>query len=417
MHEKLLNTKRAGLLSAFCFALYLAQYLGRYCLSACISNMVANGFFTKTELGTVATCFFAAYAIMQIPSGLLGDRLRASRLVGLGIAGSTLITFAFTFIQNIALMRILWFINGILQALVWPGLMHILSDVNSQADNPEKPLMSIVTLTLSGPVGVLLSYGLCALMLRYVPYRYCFLTSGFMMTVIVLAWFLLAMPMLVPGDRKAPGTAVSQYAAKGNAFWKEMLSAALPMVLLVAFCHGLLKDGLTTWIPTYLTETLGLANDTALLLTTLLPIVNFGAVYLADFLNKKLFRNEMTASAACFALTLLVLAVMIASCGNSVPGTVLCFLAVSLLMVSVNTLILSFMPLCFTRLSLVSTVTGIIDSIIYVGSALSTTVFAVIAENYGWSGTRVLWCLFAAAGLVFSLIPITKWKRFKDKNP
>lgn len=416
MHEKLRNTQRAGLLSALCFALYLAQYLGRYCLSACISSMVANGFFTKTELGTVATCFFAAYAIMQIPSGLLGDRLRASRLVGLGIAGSTLITFAFAFIQNIALMRVLWFTNGILQALVWPGLMHILADVNAQAEDPGKPLMSIVTLTLSGPVGVLASYGLCAVLLRHLPYRYCFLAAGILMTVIVLGWFLIAVPMLVPDDREVPELTATQTAAKGKAFWTEMLSAALPMVLLVAFCHGMLKDGLTTWIPTYLTETLGLANDAALFLTTLLPIVNFGAVYLADFLNKKIFRNEMTASAACFALTLLVLAAMIAFCRNSVLGTVLCFLAVSLLMISVNTLILSFMPLCFTRLSLVSTVTGIIDSVIYVGSALSTTVFAVIAENYGWSGTRMLWCLFAAAGCIFSLIPIAKWRRFKENN-
>lgn len=417
MHEKLLNTKRAGILSALCFSVYLAQYLGRYCLSACISSMVAGGFFTKTELGTVATCFFLSYAIMQIPAGLLGDRFRASRLVGLGIGGSTLVTLAFAFITDLGLMRVLWFVNGLLQALVWPALMHILTDVNAQSEDQEKPLLSIVTMTLSGPVGVLLSYGLCAVLLRILPYRWCFLISGLLMVLIVACWFLIAMPMLscetaVQGE--APAT--DGIAPKEKFPLKELCAAAIPMILFVAFCHGLLKDGLTTWIPTYLTETLHLGADSSLLLTTLLPFVNMAGVYLADFMNRKVFRNELFASAGCFGLTLIVLAVMITFCGESVWGTVVSFCAVSLLMISVNTLILSFVPLYFTRFSVVSTVTGVIDALIYVGSALSTTLFAVIAENYGWNGTRILWCICAAAGLVASLIPMRKWKRFKEEN-
>jgi len=417
MHETIQNPRKAPLLLALCFAIYCAQYLGRYCLSACLASMAAAEVFTRTELGTVATCFFASYALMQIPGGVLGDRLRASRLAGIGVGGSALITLIFPSVGNIALLRVLWLTNGILQALVWPALMHIVSDVNFGSREGEKPLMSVVTLTYSGPAGVLMSYGLCALLLRRFSYEGCFRTAGCAMCVIVALWFLLAVPMLEKdGSRIAAVPADNGEKGREKTPWKALLLGVLPLLTVVSFLHGLLKDGLTTWVPTYLTETLFLGTDRALLLTMLLPIANFGGIYVADLCNRRLFRNEMTSTAFCFGVTLLCLGLMIFAFSASVLGTVVCFAGVSLLMTAVNTLVISMTPQYFDRFSAVSTVTGVLDAAIYLGSALSTSLFAAFAEAYGWDGTRVLWCVCAALGIVAGLLAARGWGRFRSQN-
>ena len=60
--------------------------------------------------------------------------------------------------------------------------------------------------------------------------------------------------------------------------------------------QGILKDGVTTWIPTYISEVFHMGSAASIISTTVIPAFNLTGVYLAAFMNKKM-HNEMSTAA------------------------------------------------------------------------------------------------------------------------
>lgn len=56
------------------------------------------------------------------------------------------------------------------------------------------------------------------------------------------------------------------------------------------------KDGVTTWVPTYITETFLTSPAFSILVTTVLPIVNLTGAYLAQYLYQKCKKQEAAAA-------------------------------------------------------------------------------------------------------------------------
>ena len=75
----------------------------------------------------------------------------------------------------------------------------------------------------------------------------------------------------------------------------------------------------------------------------------------------------------------------------------------------INALQTCYLPAILQNSSNISFLAGLLNSATYVGSALSTYLFAAISERIGWHGTLLFWFVLAAAGLVLTLICI--WLR------
>ena len=76
---------------------------------------------------------------------------------------------------------------------------------------------------------------------------------------------------------------------------------------MIFFCFGLmfqgvLKDGVTTWIPTYIREEYHMESVISIISTTIIPVFNLSGVYMASIANRKVFKSEITTSASFFAL-------------------------------------------------------------------------------------------------------------------
>lgn len=91
--------------------------------------------------------------------------------------------------------------------------------------------------------------------------------------------------------------------------WQIVAMSGLLVVGLALMSDGLLKDGVSMWIPTYLTEQFGLAASDAALATTVMPLLNMLGVFLTDRLVR-VFRDELRASCAMFAVAMAALAAL-----------------------------------------------------------------------------------------------------------
>ena len=57
-------------------------------------------------------------------------------------------------------------------------------------------------------------------------------------------------------------------------------------------------------------------------------------------------------------------------------------------------------------------VSFIMNSLIYIGSAISTYLFGLVAEWLGWGTTIFVWFCLALAGAAILALAIRPWKRF-----
>ena len=58
----------------------------------------------------------------------------------------------------------------------------------------------------------------------------------------------------------------------------------------------------------------------------------------------------------------------------------------------------------------ISTVSGVLNSCTYVGSAISTYGIALLSESAGWQTTSFVWFLIAALGAVVCTVCSRIWK-------
>src|SRR2546427_5488302 len=69
---------------------WAANFVIRTGFSALLPSIIGELQLSYTRAGLLASAFFYAYVLMQIPSGLLGDRFGRRRILVLGLLGGAL---------------------------------------------------------------------------------------------------------------------------------------------------------------------------------------------------------------------------------------------------------------------------------------------------------------------------------------
>ena len=146
--------------------------------------------------------------------------------------------------------------------------------------------------------------------------------------------------------------------------------------MLAIVLHGILRDGITTWMPVYISETFGLSNSVSILTAAVLPVFSILSIYLASALLERL-RNEFTASALLFGAAAACSALLVFLYQHGpVPSVILMTLTAGC-MYGINLFLISRLPAHFSRFGKVATVSGILNASTYVGSSLSAWLFGM----------------------------------------
>ena len=100
---------------------------------------------------------------------------------------------------------------------------------------------------------------------------------------------------------------------------------------------------------------------------------------------------------------------------GSVVLTSLMMALVVACMHGVNLMFISITPKRFAPLGRISTFSGVLNSCTYVGAALSTYLFARIAEidGFGWSFNIILWAAISMVGVIISVLAALAWSKAK----
>lgn len=398
---KLTDKKSIRAMTFLLTVTYMVSYMTRLNFGAIIAEMVEQTGMTKGMLSAAVTGSAVAYGLGQLLSGYIGDRVSPKRLVLAGLLVTTGMNLLILLCSGHMQMMAVWCVNGLAQAFMWPPMVRLMVRLFSDGDYKRTATM----VSLGGSFGTIAVYLGAPLLIMLSGWRAVFAAAAAAGAVMAVFWQRCCHEPTyeeeVQGQEDVSGK-------------KSSILAIWPLVILVMLSivlQGALRDGITTWMPSYISETYRLGSEISILTGVALPIFSVAGVKCAGILYEKAFRNPLTCAGVIFGAGAgFALALTFVS-GRSTAGSVACSAVLTGCMYGANLMLVSMVPPFFQKYGKISTVSGLLNSCAYVGSAVSTYGIALLSEQAGWSATVFVWFLTALGGTALCFAGAHVWKR------
>lgn len=416
MIKKITNQKYISLLFWLCWLAYTFTYIGRLNYNASLADILLHENISKAQAGMISTSAFMTYGIGQLINGFLGDRVSPKWQMFVGLSLSAAANVVMGCAASFPVMIVIWSINGFAQSMTWCPVVRILTDYLQEKPR-EKALINVATCV---PVGTLAAYVPSALLVAVSSWRMVFFAAAALLLGIAVIWFFgvsrVERHSSVHGIAEVPEKTAQKLTdnREGQPFFRLLMVSGGLFIGIGIIMHGILKDGVTTWAPTFLMENFGLGSALSILATTLLPIINLAGVYAASWLNRRFLHNESSTSGVCFLTAFLALLLLLLFGRYSMVLSLILLAVTTSAMLGVNTMTISLMPMYFARAGKASTASGVLNSMAYAGSAVSSYTTGAIAQQWGWNSTMLFWTAAAFAGMAVCLLFAKRWLRFAD---
>lgn len=403
-----------------CWLAYSTSYVGRLNFSACMAAMMADGGLTKAYLGSVGTGFLACYGAGQLINGMLGDRVSPKIMVGIGLFGAGFANIWMGVNTIPAMMIFIWCANGYFHSMLWSPIIRVLSEWLPKA----KQSRAGANISTTIPVGTIMSYLLSSIILTFTGWRLVFIVDGILLIAASLVW-AFGISTLKEYISKREGIKIPQEAltagsaplptGKVRRLPALIIGTGLIFAVMAIMFNGVLKDGVTLWVPTYMTEFFSVTPQFSAALSIVMPVVSLGGAYTAVWMNNKYYKNELTTTGVLFGVSAFAF-ISLFLFGRYNIVLAISLIAVSLSsMLGVNSMLLTFIPFHFSKLGKSASVTGFLNACSYFASAVSSVSIGLIAEKSGWNMTILSWLLVALFGMTVCFVGKKYWGRGRSK--
>lgn len=395
----MLNKKEVRGLTMLLACVYMVSYLTRINYGTIISAMVTQTGFTKDSLSLALTGSFITYGAGQIVSGIMGDRMNPKKLISCGLAVTVAMNILLPFCGSPWLMCAVWCINGFAQSFMWPPIVRMMSHLLSERDYQN----SSVRVSWGGSIGTILLYLLSPMILAVLPWKWVFWICALGGAVMLIVWRKSA-PDVPPVIKEKRSRRDRQPAGR-------VISPLIIAVMAAIALQGMLRDGVTTWMPSYISETYHLSNGTSILSGVLLPLFGLVSFRVASCMYGGKLKSPVACAAIIFAVGAFAALGLFLLNGTSAIGSILLSALLTGCMHGAGFILICMIPPFFKAQGNVSTVSGILNASTYIGSALSTYGIARLSDSIGWNSTVFIWFLIAFSGVLLCALCIPKWKK------
>lgn len=395
-----------------CFLVYFSSYITRINFGAVVSEIVRAEQMLKSSVSAVITAGFVFYGIGQIFSGFLGDRVAPNRMIFCGLIATAGLNLLIPLCTKIEQMSVVWSLNGLAQSMLWPPLLRILSEMLP----PDQLSKGCVSVSIAASIGTIAVYLCSPVLILLAGWKLVFVVSGSVTAVAAFVWLVgFSRLSRAAGLRTSPPPAAAEKPASPERkvpFRRVLVSSGLVTIVLGIVLQGALRDGITTWIPSYLSETFHLNSSVSILMTVALPVVSILAFQVSTYLQDRVFHNELTSAAFLYAVgfgALLLLSFF--SSFNALLSIALASLVTGA-MHGINLMLVVLLPGRFGQYGRIAGISGLLNFFTYVGSAISAFGIARLTELFGWHASMFLWAAAALLGTILCAASRAKWRRF-----
>ncbi|MCA9123830.1 MAG: MFS transporter [Planctomycetaceae bacterium] len=285
--EQQLPTRIRFAVTAWLAMAAVFAYLCRNSLVVAESQLRADLALTEDQMGFIlGPAFFWTYALAQIPTAWLGERLGSRRCLPVFAAAWSIATGAIAFASGYGLLLASRIGNGIAQAGIFPCSTRTIALWNPQSERASASGLLGASMSVGGALGA----GLTGWMLGYLPAKYIFAlfaAPGIVWSIGFWWWFRerpefhssanrAECTLISQGSTLSPGSTIAK--ASGNAqfdaaIWCQLTTS--PAAWLICGQQFFRAGGyafFASWFATYLMETRGVSTAQSGFLTAL-PLI------------------------------------------------------------------------------------------------------------------------------------------------
>ena len=414
------DNMRQMLLIVACWLVYTASYLGKYCYSCNLNGIMGYYGVSHADAGLVSTMFFFAYGAGQIINGILCRKYNARFIITFSLLVSAGINMAVFFLPPFFSLKYLWLLNGFSLSFLWA----VLSTVLSRCLSDENLKKAVVIMSTSTPVGTFIAYLLGALFTKVNFFNLSFLTGSIALFAIGVMWFF-SYGKLTSGKTygksgevsdKNKETAATDVLHTDENYSAEKRNAMVTLVFLGVFAviNNLVKDGLSTWMPSVLKEKYEISESGSIALSLALPFLSVFGAFVATKVNDKV-KNFVFTSVIFFAVSALLMPIIIWGDFGGFILPLCVFALIALLMTAVNSVVTTMAPMYMRNFFFSGTLAGILNGCCYLGSTISSYGLGKIADELGWNSVFIIIFVFCILAIILGGVHFIREKQ-KDKS-
>lgn len=283
------------LLFVLCWIAYFTSYLGRLNYSSAMTVMIKETVLSKSQAGFISMTYFFAYGIGQLLNGFLGDKVNPRKMIFLGLSISGAANLIMGCFADFGIMAAVWCINGYAQAMIWPPIIRIFAEMLEE----KTKLRFCINIISTQALGTLASYLLSAAVIYLNGWNGVFFAAAALLIAAALLWDIkfrkIEKYSIEFGIEDGTEDEIKSGSRKENQvpFLSLLTGSGILVILIPVIVHGVLKDGVTSWVPTYISETFLTSPALSILVTTVLPVINLTGAYAAQYLYRKWKKQEI----------------------------------------------------------------------------------------------------------------------------
>lgn len=394
------NAKKAIIIGSLCSVSYLAVYIARNILSAVTPQMVEAGY-TEAYIGSVSSIFLVMYACGQLINGMIGDKIKAKWMIGMGLMGAGITNFVFSRVVFIpGLAPIVYGLAGFFLSMIYGPMTKVVSE-NTEPIYATRCSLGYTFASFFGSpaAGLLASF--------FVWQSVFAVGSGMLVVMSLLVVFFFT------AFEKRGIVKYGQYQKKekGLKNVKVLLKRQIVKYSMVSILTGVVRTSVVFWLPTYISQYLNFPSDKATVIFSVATFVISFTTFISIFVYEKLGHDMdktvlimFISSAVFFTLTYFV--------RQTVMNVVFIILAIMASNGAATMLWSRYCP-SLRDTGMVSSVTGFLDCLSYLAAALANLIFANAATAIGWKNLILVWFGIVLVGVVIAL-PYQKMRAKKE---
>lgn len=416
----LTDIKSSRAVAACCCIVYIVSYLTRNTYPASIVALTGSRLITQSEAGLISTFYFIMYGTGHLVNGFLADRISPVLMLIVGMSGTVAANILMPAVMPaVPLMAVVWCLNGWFESMLFSPIVAI--QTGMIAEKTRKRAMEAVSAAI--PTGTIIAYfttALCSYLNVGIAAPFIIAAS---VSLVVCVIFIITVKRAYSSDtavyiEKAKEPSLSESGKNGASLMRLLITSGMVIFGIPVIFHGMLKEGVNTWVPSFLRDTFNTGDALSTLLAVALPVSSMVGIIIGNFLlnNKKLKKNYSAIGIIIMMARAIPIGVLLIAEKLPLAVGVICLCLISCLTMAFGHVFTVMLPTEFAKFGRASTVSGMCNALNYIGSAASIYIFGAVAESIGWTVTIILWLALTLISALILLFTIKPWRRFAADN-
>ena len=350
----------AKIIAWVCALAYFTSYVLRKNLGVMLVKVCSDMGVAESALAIVLTGLTITYGAGQLISGMLGDKVSPVMMIAGGLGISAIINAAFYFVESVPMMTVLWCINGFAHSMIWAPMVKLFS-VYLADDEYNFAIMRVMWGSAFATVFLRI---FCPAMLLVTSWRTIMLITAIYGAVIASSFFIFSKRVFAEPVVRAPKVDANPDAQPVTVPLPAYALAPIVLIIVSIVMHGMLKEGVDVWMPSFLCEVFGMPEENAIFSTVILSVISLVSFTVFGWVYRRFLRNELSCSLFCFVLATGAALLLFLSIKVNAPAAISMILMALIMacMTGVNLMLVATVPKRFVKSGKVSTFTGLLDA-------------------------------------------------------